>query len=57
MGSTLKYVYLFAIYFMFTFLAYAIDESQVHYPVTPHSQGEDRHGVHEDVIGELKCFL
>jgi len=57
MGKTLKYVYLFAAYFLFTFLADATDESQVHYSVTPHSLGEDNHGAHEDVIGELKGFL
>jgi hypothetical protein len=43
--------------FLFTFLADATDESQVHYSVTPHSLGEDNHGAHEDVIGELKGFL
>jgi hypothetical protein len=57
MGRTLTYVYLFAIYFMFIFHVDAIDESQIHYSITPHSQGEAHDGAHEDVIGELKGFI
>jgi hypothetical protein len=53
MARTLKYVYLFAFYFMFTFLADATDQSQVHYSATPHSQGVAPHVAHEDVIGTL----
>lgn len=57
MARNLKYGYLFAVYFMFTSIAEATDESQLHYSVTPHNQ-RVAHVAHEDVFGTvIKGFL